>query len=53
VAAARSAVTIALKYKAWEGANLQITLAGRKQLAQEVRDIDLMLAAIARVMESA
>ena len=30
----------------------KITSAGRKQLAQEVRDFDFQLAAIARVMES-
>jgi len=29
----------------------QITAAGRKQLAKEVRDFDFVLAAIARVME--
>jgi transcriptional regulator len=31
----------------------KITAAGRKQLAEEVRDFDFLLAAIARVMESA
>jgi PadR family transcriptional regulator PadR len=31
----------------------RITPAGRKQLAEEVRDFDFMLSAIARVMESA
>ena len=31
----------------------EITPAGRKQLAQEVREFDFVLAAIARVMESA
>jgi transcriptional regulator len=31
----------------------RITAAGRKQLASEVRDFDFVLAAIARVMESA